>query len=100
MKDPTILIVWLFSWLALAIMATRLALRKLRRQAFVLGDYFTMAAVFCALARLGLVHVVITWGTNNVTAKFRATHHWAPGEIYRREVGSKLALVNRVFYNS
>jgi uncharacterized membrane protein YcjF (UPF0283 family) len=98
--DPTLLIHWLFTWLALLIMAVRLWGRKYVRQPFNLGDYLTMAAASCALIRLGMIHVVLTWGTNNMTAAQRANHHFTPTEIYQREIGSKLTITNRVFYNS
>lgn len=100
MDDPTLLIHWLFSCLALAVMFARLVWRKIARQEYNLGDYLTIAACVCALTRLGLIHVVLTWGTNNVTPKYRDSHNFTDEEIYRREIGSKLSLVNRVFYNS
>lgn len=98
--DPTLLIHWLFSCLALLIMAARLWGRKNARQDFNLGDRLTMAAAACALIRLGMIHVVLTWGTNNMTAAQRQDHHFTPKEIYQREIGSKLSIANRVFYNS
>ncbi|KAM0466362.1 hypothetical protein ACHAPV_001321 [Trichoderma viride] len=98
--DSTLLIHWLFTWLALLIMAVRLWGRKYVRQPFNRGDYLTMAAATCALIRLGMIHVVLTWGTNNMTAAQRAHHHFTPTEIYQREIGSKLTITNRVFYNS
>ncbi|KAH6606012.1 PTH11-like G-protein-coupled receptor [Trichoderma cornu-damae] len=98
--DPTLLIHWLFSILALLIMGVRLCGRKYARQPFNTGDYLTMAACVCALTRLGLIHIVLTWGTNNISAAERKVHHFTSQEIYRREVGSKLSVANRVFYNS
>ncbi|KAL0933824.1 Pth11-like integral membrane protein [Colletotrichum truncatum] len=100
MDDPTLLIHWLFSCLALSIMVARLAWRRIARQEYNLGDWLTIAACVCALTRLGLIHVVLTWGTNNVSPKYRQTHTFTDEEIYRREIGSKLSIVNRVFYNS
>jgi hypothetical protein len=81
-------------------MCIRLILVKLNKKPFSTGDYLTMGAVFCALARLSLIHVVLIWGSNNMTAKFRAAHHFTPQDIYRREIGGKLTIVNRLFYNS
>ncbi|KAI5459717.1 hypothetical protein BGZ63DRAFT_360319 [Mariannaea sp. PMI_226] len=100
MTDPTLLIHWLFSCLALLLMAVRLVWRKIAKQPFNLGDYLTMAACVCALTRLGLIHVVLTWGTNNISAAIRKTHTFTSKEIHQREIGSKLSIVNRVFYNS
>ncbi|KAL7951405.1 PTH11-type GPCR protein [Trichoderma barbatum] len=98
--DSTIIIHWLFSCLALLIMGVRLWGRKHVRQDFNLGDYLTMAACACALIRLGMIHVVLTWGTSNMTAALRHDHNFTPYEIYQREIGSKLSIANRVFYNS
>ncbi|WYZ35928.1 hypothetical protein EsH8_X_000575 [Colletotrichum jinshuiense] len=81
-------------------MVVRLVWRKVSKQDFNLGDWFTVAAIVCTLTRLGLIHVVLTWGTNNVSAAYRKTHTFTNEEIYRREIGSKLSIVNRVFYNS
>jgi hypothetical protein len=45
------------------------------------------------LIRMGLVHVILIWGTNNtVTEGLTAT------EIRHREIGSKLVLAARIFY--
>ncbi|KAL7898160.1 hypothetical protein HDV63DRAFT_32185 [Trichoderma sp. SZMC 28014] len=98
--DPTLLIHWLFTWLSLLIMAIRLWGRKYVRQPFNRGDYLTMGAAACALIRLGMIHVVLTWGTNNMTAAQRAHHDFTPTDIYRREIGSKLTITNRFFYDS
>ncbi|KAL5361126.1 hypothetical protein BJX96DRAFT_81522 [Aspergillus floccosus] len=98
--SSTLVILWVFTWLAIALIALRLLLRKVKRAPFVLGDYFSMGAIFCALVRLALVHVILLWGTNNMPATFRQTHHFTSDEIRRREIASKFVLVNRVFYNS
>lgn len=98
--DVTIIIVWTFSWVAITIMAVRILWQRLQMRQLNLGDYLTMGAIFCAIARVAIIHVVLIWGSNNVTATFRATHHFSSTELYQREVGSKLTLVNRVFYNS
>ena len=98
--DPTLLIHWLFSSLAFAIMLARLIWRKVAKQPFNLGDYLTMAACFCLVARVGFIHVVLTWKTNNIPASVRKTAVFTAQDLYRRGVGSKLSIVNRVFYNS
>lgn len=60
MADPTVLpIHWLFSCLALTIMGIRLGMRKVLKDGFMLGDYLTMAAIVCVLARTGIIHVVV-----------------------------------------
>jgi hypothetical protein len=98
--DSTLIILWVFTWVTISLISLRLLVRKLKKSRFVLGDYFSMGAIFCALVRLALVHVVLIWGTNNMAPSFRYTHHFTPEEIRRREVASKFVLANRVFYNS
>jgi len=98
--DSTIIILWVFTWLVTGMIILRLLLRKLKGFKFSLGDYFAMGAILCALVRLALVHVILIWGTNNMSSTFRHTHDFTPEEIRRREIASKFVLVNRVFYNS
>lgn len=98
--DYTLIILWVFTWVTIALIVLRLLVRKLKKFQFVLGDYFAMGAIICALVRLGLVHVILIWGTNNMSTKFRHTHDFTPEEIRRREIAGKLVLANRVFYNS
>ncbi|KAM0286102.1 hypothetical protein ACHAQH_001110 [Verticillium albo-atrum] len=81
-------------------MVARLVWRKAARQPLNVGDYLTMAACVCVVARMGLIHMVLTWKTNNVSAAIRKTHVFTAEDIHRREVGSKLSITNRVFYNS
>lgn len=100
MDDPTLLIHWLFSWITILIMCVRLAWRKLAKQDFNLGDYLTMAAIVCALTRLGLIHVVLIWGTSNIPPTVRESHDFTDREIYQRVVGSKCSIANRFIYNS
>ncbi|KAJ6078656.1 hypothetical protein N7467_008409 [Penicillium canescens] len=98
--DSTLIILWVFTWMAIGLIVLRLLLRKVKGLKFVLGDYFAMGAILCALVRLALVHVILIWGTNNMSTTFRHTHHFTPEEIRRREIASKFVLTNRVFYNS
>jgi hypothetical protein len=96
----TLAIMWVFTWVAMALMATRLLLRKLRYQKFDASDKLTMLAMFFLAGRCAVIHVVLIWGSNNVSQGFREHHLFSTEEIYRREVGSKLTLVNRTFYNT
>lgn len=100
MNNSTLAIHWLFSAISLLIMGLRLAWKKVARQDFNLGDYVTMGAIVCCLSRAGLIHVVLAWGTSNIPAAVRASHTFTKEEIYQREVGSKLSIVNRFCYNS
>lgn len=80
-------------------MGSRLIWRKVLKESYSPGDYLTIGAVVCCMVRLALVHVVLTWGTNNVSAAVRETKMFTATELYQREIGSKFAIANRVFYN-
>jgi hypothetical protein len=97
---PVVIILWVFASAAMIIMILRLIIRKLRKHRFEASDYVTMACMFFLLARSALDHVVIIWGTNDVTEAFRASHVFTVDDIYRREVGSKLVVTVRLIYNS
>ena len=45
------------------------------------------------LARMGLVHLVLLWGTNNVT-----TEGMSARDVHYREIGSRLVLISRIMY--
>jgi len=98
--EVTIVITWVFTWLAEALMALRLIMRKLRKQDFNISDYITVAAMAFLIIRLAMVHVVLIWGTNNIQADFRDSHKFTAQEIYQREIGSKLTLAVRAVYNN
>ncbi|CRK22751.1 hypothetical protein BN1723_012752 [Verticillium longisporum] len=101
MNHPTLIIIhWLFSWVALGIMVVRLIWRKVAKQAFNLGDYLTMAACVFVVARMGLIHMVLTWKTNNMPPAYRENHVFTLEEIHHREIGSKLSITARVVYSS
>jgi hypothetical protein len=96
----TLIIMWVFTWLAMALMALRLTMRKVRGQKFDVSDKITMLCMFFLVGRCAMIHVVLIWGSNNVTQAFREHHVFGAREIYEREVGSKLTIANRTFYNS
>ena len=78
----------------------RLALRQIRGQCFNLSDYLTIAAIVFVVLRSAFTTVVVLWQNNNVSAAYRHQHIFTPEEICRREIGSKLTLVNRMIYNT
>ncbi|KAI6354368.1 hypothetical protein MCOR25_008628 [Pyricularia grisea] len=97
---PTLLVHWLFSFLAAAIIVARVVGRKIVWRKLNLGDWLSIAAVVCIIIRLIMIHFVLTLGTSNVPADYRRSHQFTPQEIAEREIGGKLALANRVFYNT
>lgn len=96
----TLVLLWVFTWLGMAIMGLRLLMRKVRGRTLNLSDKITIVCMLCLLARLAFIHIVLIWGTNKLSAQFRAGHTFSPGEIFRRETGSKLLLVSRIIYNT
>ncbi|PSK53805.1 hypothetical protein B9Z65_7611 [Elsinoe australis] len=100
MADTTLIIHHTFSAVALIVMAARIVARLRIFGKFDTGDYLTIAAIICAAARTGLIHVVLTWGTNNLSAAARARLNFTDEEIYRRTIGSKFTIANRPIYNT
>jgi hypothetical protein len=96
----TIIMLGVFGFAGILIMLFRLAMRKYRKQEFNLSDYLTIAAILFLAARSGLTTVVVLWGNNNLSAAYRASDTFTDTEIYHREIGSKLTLVNRIVYNT
>ena len=85
-----------FGFAATFIMASRLAMRRFRKQSLELSDYLTFLAIACVQARSAFVAVVVLWGNNND----QQLGHPNASEIYQREVGSKLTLADRLGYNT
>jgi hypothetical protein len=52
-----------------------------------------MVAVIPLFIRMGLAHVVLLHGTNNVNTTGLTTN-----DIRRREIGSQVVLASRIFY--
>ena len=59
--DPTAL--WTCHGLAMGFCVARIVLRVARRQRFMAGDYWTMAALLAIAFRAALNHVIIEVGT-------------------------------------
>ncbi|EED17950.1 conserved hypothetical protein [Talaromyces stipitatus ATCC 10500] len=95
--EETLILVGVFGVLTIGLMALRLFMRKFRQQAFTLSDYLTMVCVVFIFARSAFTTVVLLWGNNNMK---RPNPGLSSTEIHRREIGSKLTLVNRAVYNT
>ena len=98
--DHTLLLHHLFTAMALIFMVSRLVCRKIIFYKFEVGDYCTMTAIVFAVARGGIIHVVLTWGTNSMSEVVRSKTVFTAAEIYKRTMGSKLAIINRPIYNT
>lgn len=87
------------SYLAFITIVFRSTLRWYRREKYVLEDYLMMSSVFWLFMRLGLIHMVLVWGTNNVSDAVRAKG-FTQEEIWQRSQASKMLLANRFAYNT
>ncbi|KAL8300428.1 hypothetical protein RB597_010161 [Gaeumannomyces tritici] len=96
----TLTIHWSFSGLALLIIFARLLWRRLARQRYKAGDYLSIAAAVCVLARMATIHVVLIWGTADASGAPHKGQVLDADEVRRREIGGQLVLANRVIFNS
>jgi hypothetical protein len=53
-----------------------------------------LLSIIPLMARMGLIHVVLVWGTNNVDLSVDLSQ----SDINHRVIGSKLVLGARIFY--
>lgn len=89
----TLLVSWWCTGFALAIILVRLSGRYVRTEKLFREDKIMAWSIIPLLARMGIVHMVLLWGTNNAITT-GLTH----GQIQHREIGSRLVLVSRIFY--
>lgn len=63
------------------------------------ADDMWMGISLCPLLiRLGLIHIVLVYGTNNFDYNEVNISEMSQGQIERRVIGSKLTLLSRVVY--
>lgn len=98
MATSSLATIWVLCGLAVVIMVIRLVLGRLCKQKFDVGDRLTVAAIVFSIARVAFTHVLVIWGTNNISDEYRDTHHFSKLDIYHREMGSKFTLVARSLY--
>ena len=91
--NPTLLVSWWCTGFALAIIIVRLLGRLVRTERLFREDRIMALSIIPLLARMGLVHLILLWGTNNAI-----TDGLTPLEIQHREIGSKLVLASRIMY--
>lgn len=77
----------------MAIIVVRLAGRYVRTERLFREDKIMALSMLPLLARMGLVHLVLLWGTNNTT-----TQGLTARDIYYRQIGSRLVLASRIMY--
>ncbi|KAJ5676869.1 uncharacterized protein N7477_002502 [Penicillium maclennaniae] len=91
--NPTLLMSWWATGFSLAIIVVRLCGRYVRLERFFPEDKMMVLSIIPLSIRMVLVHFVLIYGTNNVK-----TDGLTAEEISKREIGSKLVLVARIFY--
>ncbi|KAI4237527.1 MAG: hypothetical protein LQ349_001770 [Xanthoria aureola] len=90
---PTLLVSWWCTGFALAIILVRICGRYIRTERLFREDIFMACSMIPLLGRMALVHVVLIYGTNNVSLDGLSAE-----QLHRREVGSKLVLASRIMY--
>ncbi len=91
--NPILLVSWWCTIFSLAIILVRLSGRWIRTEKLFWEDKIIALSIIPLMIRMGCVHVVLRWGTNNVDA-----HALTGEDIHHREIGSKLVLVARIFF--
>lgn len=94
-NNPTLLFSWWCTCFSLVIIFFRLGGRYVRIERLFREDKVMALSIIPLLLRMGLVHIVLTHGTNNVSVVGREVSQL---ELSHRELGSKLVLASRIFY--
>lgn len=92
-NHPTLLVSWFCTGCALVIIILRVGGRYVRTERLFKEDKIMFASIIPLFIRMGLVHAILLFGTNNVT-----TDGLSPQDIHERSIGSKLVLASRMFY--
>jgi hypothetical protein len=92
-NNPTLLVSWWSTGFSLVIILIRICGRYIRSEELFTEDRVMLVSIVPLLIRMGFVHVILIWGTNNTK-----TAGLSDLEIQRREIGSRLVLASRIFY--
>ena len=92
---PTLLVCWWTTIFCAVLILLRIAGRFVRTERLFREDKVAALALVPLFLRMGCVHVVLIYGTNNVDLNGVEV---TAEDIRRREIGSKLVLVSRVLY--
>jgi len=90
---PTLLFSWWCTIFSTVIILVRICGRKIRSNGFFREDKVMALSLIPLFIRMGLIHVVLIYGTNNVV-----TTGLTNDEINKRSIGSRLVLAARIFY--
>jgi multisubunit Na+/H+ antiporter MnhE subunit len=92
-SNPTLLMSWWATGFAFAIIVVRVLGRYIRTKRLFPDDWVMLLSILPLLIRMGLIHVVLLFGTNNAISD-----GFTEQDIRQRELGSKLVLAARIFY--
>lgn len=93
-NNPTLLYSWWCTIFSIVIIGFRLSGRYIRNERLFREDKIMAWSILPLVVRMGFIHVVLIYGTNNVDT----TGLVDPDKIHRREIGSRLVLAARIFY--
>jgi len=94
---PTLLVTWWITILCAFVIGLRCAGRYIRVEHLFIEDKIAALALIPLFLRIGFVHVVLLYGTNNVLIDQNSLRFSAE-EIRRRSIGSGLVLISRIIY--
>ncbi|KUI69104.1 hypothetical protein VM1G_04503 [Cytospora mali] len=94
---PTLLVCWWATLFCTVIILLRVAGRFIRSEMLFSEDKMAFYALLPMYARMGCVHIVLTYGTNNTDF---SNISLTADEIRRRTIGSGLVLASRIFYSA
>ncbi|KIH94765.1 pth11-like integral membrane protein [Sporothrix brasiliensis 5110] len=92
---PTLLVCWWSTIFCLTIILLRIAGRYIRSERLFIEDRVVSLAIIPLFIRMGCVHVILIYGTNNVALD---SFELSEVNLHRRAVGSGLVLASRVFH--
>ncbi|KAG0128166.1 hypothetical protein HOY82DRAFT_39465 [Tuber indicum] len=94
----TLVATYVCTILALILIFLRLGLRCRRKEGMRVDDVWMGISLVPLIVRLGVIHVVLAYGTNNFSRKAHPIEDISEVEIRQRSTGSKMVLAGRVFY--
>jgi hypothetical protein len=92
-NNPTLLFSWWCTGMAVTTIVFRICGRMIRTNRLFREDKIMAVSIVPLLIRMGLIHVVLHYGTNNVRAD-----GLSQAQIDGRVLGSKMVLASRIFY--
>ncbi|KAK4231255.1 hypothetical protein QBC38DRAFT_440026 [Podospora fimiseda] len=92
---PTLLVCWWITMFCAVIILLRVAGRFVRTERLFREDKMAALALIPLFARMGCVHIILIYGTNNAQL---AGVELSDEELRRRRIGSGLVLLSRVLY--